>query len=524
MAVVQISKIQIRRGKKNSVTGVPQLSGGEFAWAVDTQELYIGNGSVAEGAPAVGNSKILTEHDNLLDFLETYKYGPSSFAASVARTIQSKLDDYVSILDFGPENMKDGVIDCTSIFQTALTSLFAGLSTAQRRRLYIPTGKYKILGSIYIPSNAVIVGENARESIIELGTTDSSRPSVFFESTNGLRPGTFFSGGQLPTNISISNLTFNTTFGQIDITGLTNSKFENVTFKGGYASLGSSIDYPAVLATNPNFGVRATNNEFSNCRFENVDIAVKITQTNPLTGPDFETIYGLTNCKFSVCGKGIWIVGLAGQKNLWTITDCNFSEISDEAFYSTQGIGTIISDCGFVKCGNGNNNDSIPSKSIVKFGQQADNVVNDCSFSRTQSLIDAITYTTFTKPEVENGFVSMSDRLSKTIQLGESLPLMVLPSNISTVQLEYVVTLSTTIRTGILNITVDKANELLNIQDDYGYTANPTRMEGFNLFAVLMDNDPDNLGGEKETLMLRYTNPIANNAPGEIHFKVKYSV
>ena len=65
MAVIQISKIQVRRGQKNSGIGVPQLSSAEFAWAVDSQELFIGNGSVAEGAPAVGNTKILTEHDNI---------------------------------------------------------------------------------------------------------------------------------------------------------------------------------------------------------------------------------------------------------------------------------------------------------------------------------------------------------------------------------------------------------------------------------------------------------------------------
>ena len=52
MAVVQISKIQVRRGLSNQ-TGIPQLSGGEFAWAIDAQELYIGNGAVSEGAPYV---------------------------------------------------------------------------------------------------------------------------------------------------------------------------------------------------------------------------------------------------------------------------------------------------------------------------------------------------------------------------------------------------------------------------------------------------------------------------------------
>ena len=60
MAVVQISRIQVRRGRALQGTGIPDnLASGEFAWAMDTQELYIGNGSVAEGAPAVGKTKII---------------------------------------------------------------------------------------------------------------------------------------------------------------------------------------------------------------------------------------------------------------------------------------------------------------------------------------------------------------------------------------------------------------------------------------------------------------------------------
>ena len=73
MAVVQISKIQLRRGKEQE-TGIPQLAGGEMAWAVDTQKLYIGNGAVSEGAPAVGNTRILTETDNILDIAGSYSY------------------------------------------------------------------------------------------------------------------------------------------------------------------------------------------------------------------------------------------------------------------------------------------------------------------------------------------------------------------------------------------------------------------------------------------------------------------
>jgi hypothetical protein len=74
MAVVSISRIQVRRGQKNTGSGLPQLASGEFGWAVDSQELFIGNGSVAEGAPYVGNTKMLTENDNLFEFANTYSY------------------------------------------------------------------------------------------------------------------------------------------------------------------------------------------------------------------------------------------------------------------------------------------------------------------------------------------------------------------------------------------------------------------------------------------------------------------
>ena len=57
MPIVQISRIQHRRGKK---TDLPQLAAGELGWSIDDQRLYIGNGTVADGAPAVGNTELIT--------------------------------------------------------------------------------------------------------------------------------------------------------------------------------------------------------------------------------------------------------------------------------------------------------------------------------------------------------------------------------------------------------------------------------------------------------------------------------
>ena len=46
MAVVQISRIQIRRGLQQDMPG---LASAEMAWSLDEQRLFIGNGTTQEG-------------------------------------------------------------------------------------------------------------------------------------------------------------------------------------------------------------------------------------------------------------------------------------------------------------------------------------------------------------------------------------------------------------------------------------------------------------------------------------------
>ena len=57
MAVIQISKIQVRRGLQENL---PQLASGEMGWSIDERRLFIGNGPLVEGAPEIGNTEILT--------------------------------------------------------------------------------------------------------------------------------------------------------------------------------------------------------------------------------------------------------------------------------------------------------------------------------------------------------------------------------------------------------------------------------------------------------------------------------
>lgn len=72
----------------------------------------------------------------------------SALAGAVARTIQSKFAEFVSVKDFGA--VGDGVTDDTAAIQAAVGACIGG-----DRTLYIPEGKYKITSKISIPLGAI---------------------------------------------------------------------------------------------------------------------------------------------------------------------------------------------------------------------------------------------------------------------------------------------------------------------------------------------------------------------------------
>ena len=85
MAIIQISRIQIRRGQEN-VTGQPILAPGEFGWAEDTNHLWIGQ-SITEGAPSNSNVRILTQND--LNVLPSFITTASIVASTTTVTVSS---------------------------------------------------------------------------------------------------------------------------------------------------------------------------------------------------------------------------------------------------------------------------------------------------------------------------------------------------------------------------------------------------------------------------------------------------
>ena len=89
MAVVQISKIQLRRGLQENL---PQLASAEMGWSVDERRLFIGNGTLAEGAPSTGVTEVLTTQSiyNELGAITILQGNVANLEANVS-TLQSEV-------------------------------------------------------------------------------------------------------------------------------------------------------------------------------------------------------------------------------------------------------------------------------------------------------------------------------------------------------------------------------------------------------------------------------------------------
>lgn len=178
MAIVQISRIQHRRGLAENL---PQLSHAELGWVTDTRSLYIGNGPLGAGAPVVGNTEILTEHSDLAGLINfTYEGNGGATVDTgvtagtpIVRSLQDRLDDYVSVMDFGASG--NGTVDDTAAIQRALYQLFIrDITQKARRSLYFPAGVYKVSAPIEVPTWATLYGDGAGKTIIQYQETQTN--------------------------------------------------------------------------------------------------------------------------------------------------------------------------------------------------------------------------------------------------------------------------------------------------------------------------------------------------------------
>jgi hypothetical protein len=522
MAVVQISKIQVRRGKKNVGIGIPQLSAAEFAWAVDSQELYIGNGSIAEGAPYVGNTKIITEHDNILELASAYRFAlpEPSIGLSVDRSLQSKLDEYVSILDFGA--VPDGSTDNVLAFETAFSELFRNADSKFKKVLIIPNGTYLFTSTLRIPSTAIIKGETPDGAVLEIGANN-----IVFITSSGLEIGDFNSSNR-PHDVEISNLTISRSSGRLVLSGVRDSKISRVKFRGEYTLLSSVLSPTsrdsAVSWQNDINEIKTTDIVFEHCSFSNQEMAIKCTQTDI-----FETKIRFTDCDFMVNNISVYIDGAAGQTNKWLFENCRWELIHQQAIYATNGIGTYVVDCDFTDCGNGNNSAQYPEVPIIEFGDSRGNDVVNCTSNRNQYSGLTVSTTTVGYPEAQGSSkTTLTNSQYSDIFLSDSFrPFVAFPATHRFIYVNYFLKLSSHSRIGRLTLTIDDDLSTVAITDEYQYSPSlitspgGSLMTNFEFTAQLKDNDLDS---GIDTVLISYKNPLATGSIGTISYQIAYGV
>jgi len=397
MPIVQISRIQHRRGKR---TDLPQLAAGELGWVIDEQRLFIGNGTVSDGAPAVGNTEIVTEGSSAFTTALSYTYkgylGDSTpITTSQQRTLQNRLDEYVSVRDFGAKG-DDSTADLTAI-QNAIDELYIDTDkddTRSRRVLFFPAGTYKISSALKIPPFAHLVGEGPDKTIIKNSGNNAVMVMQDDEGNVGSNIGN--SSATTPTQIQITNMTLrqSVAYGGVSLDRVTNAYFNNVKFQGTFASGGTDASTSkGVTVTNSTATHSTSNIVFNQCQFTKfarlIDLSFNCTNIK-FHACDFKTSFYGALIGAEMDGS---TTGLDDGPRDIQFTSSSWSDIGQQAILVSPATGTtddagprhIVSHANFYAKTVGNNFEgvgSIREVPVIQFDNDECSSVQDF-FERT---------------------------------------------------------------------------------------------------------------------------------------------
>jgi len=538
VAVVSISRIQIRRGQKNSGTGLPQLASGELGWAIDTRELFIGNGAVSEGAPQVGNTKLLTEHDNLFQFADTYSYDldseivqtGTSPTAPIQRTLQNRLDDRVSVRAFGCNG--DGTV-CTTELQRAIDQLYINTATkgnpSSRVVLHLEAGEYVIDDTIYLPPYASLVGAGKDKTIIKQTVAVPVFKTVNETSTPG-NPAddsvsTFINQAQ---NIEIDGLTIDVTEAQgnypvINLQSCRDSVFKNIKILGSYSLSEPTIDnFTIGIQLNAlSTAVTSSGNFFENITVQ--DIGYAIDSKYDIKDNQF------VSCVFDTVGFGIVFgnnisLGLPGQitgPSFNKIDSCVFRSVSRHAIWINAGQYNHSTNNKYFNVGNEDGTSANATHSVIYFNDEY-NHSSDDYFQRANDLsVDQSFTSTAFVPLIEGKtFFAYDFNLKTTVtELPTPVTLFRLPGlETGSYDIDYWYNSNqyNALRSGTISIVFDLGTGNVSLSDDYDFVGALGLGNGLKFNAFLSDEDSDS---GIDTLVITAENSASSDS-AELYFKI----
>jgi hypothetical protein len=512
MAVVEIAKIQVRRGDART-QGMPQLDTGEFGWAISgtnpesvAPELFIGN-KVTEGAAVTTNTRILTVLDlpNIFSnsiTTSTYFYeghrtidiNTGAGDADLIRTVKDKLDDFVSLYDFIPkEDLLSISVNFSPILQRAIDELYLNSDKAEpfgRVILKIPAGAYTLEDTVYIPSYCALVGEGKDKTIFEFKNDPATACFQFvgFDST----PGSYvtissFDSAASPRHITISGMTIRYNFDTVDangtlplmfVDGCLDSMITDVKFTGVRTSSVTNVNHSGIKIRGQG-GITSRNLRITNCVFQSLYYGV-------FSDHDIEDTV-IDNCRFENLHQGVNYDIASGGVHLTgpvrtRFTRNIFHTIYEEAI-SVGGTADvysnhILSQNSYINVGNNSSYDALglgdiggQVTPIITF-ETSGNVSDYDSFDRNVQINSTTTAAAFVVPVAGNA--SLIDHRVNNVAISDSSAtgnvVKVAHSGVTTnIKLQYQITAAGITRWGDLTIVCSQSS-IVDVTDDYKYT------------------------------------------------------
>lgn len=492
MAVIQISKIQVRRGLQENL---PQLAGGEFGWSVDTQRLYIGNGTITEGAPAVGNTEILTSTKDILSAIQSYQFKGEETSYSsqtgvsrlspVLRSLQYKLDEYVSVKDFGAAG--DGSTDDTQALQRAIDQVYPldyFTTSKVRRRLRIPAGVYKITANLTIPPYAAIFGDGPKSSVIL--KTYGTDPVVYLRDSRGalgnlMNTTTSF----LPFQVDFRDLGFQTsldnTIAQID--SAQDVSFTRVNFTGNLTTPITTANSKSAITVVSNQG-SVQNIYINDCRLSQITYGISLTghvKNVTVNSSTFSTMY-----------QGLVATANINSPYAVRVTSSGFDNIAKQAIYSGNSSHIISAFNHFGNCGYGDGaslvsasaNTAILSWTAAGNHSIADNFDRSTANAAIKPLIEilgtgATRWTTQTTSGALSTVVGLTDTIVGNTNVASNLALTLNNNTINII--DYSISRLGGNRIGTIKVT--QINGTATYEDDFIESADTGVILDFATFA-----------------------------------------